>query len=94
MHGRQRLAVDTGVGDEDTLRDERLVLLLEVNVQLGTDKGHDSLLVSFGTDNQHLVAQVENSIAVRNAQLALVNQTRHHEVAVQEVVNLQQRLAL
>ena len=49
-------------------------------------------MVGFGTDYQHLVAQVEDGVAVGDAQLTVVNNARAHEVTVQEVVNLQQRL--
>ena len=94
VHGGQRLAVDFRIGNQDALGHQRLVLLLEVNVDLRTDEGHDGLVVSLGTDNEHLVAYVEYRLAVRNGQFAVVNNARYHEVAVQEVVYLQQGLAL
>ena len=88
MHRRERLTVDFRVGDEDTLGYQRLVLLFKVDVEFRTDKGRDGLLVSLCADDEHLVALMEDGVAVGNAQFALVYQTRHHEVAVQEVVHL------
>ena len=72
---RQRLAVHLRIGNQDALRYQWLVLLLKVNVQFRTDKCHDSLLVSLCTYYQHLVAQVENSVAVGNAQFSFMDQS-------------------
>ena len=94
MHGRERLAVDLRVGNENPFAGQRLVLLFEVDVDFRTYEGCDGLLVCLCTDDEHLVALVEDGITVRDAQFTLVNETGHHEVAVEEVVYLQQRLAL
>ena len=75
MQRCQRLAIDLGVGDEDALRYQRLVLLFEVDVELRPDKCHDSLLIGFGTHDEHLVSEVEDGIAVRDEQLTLMNQS-------------------
>ena len=88
------LTVYLRIGNNNTLRNHWLILLLEVDVELRSDKGSDSLLIGLGTNNQHLIAKVEDSIAVRDKQLTLVNQTRYYEVTIQEVVNLQQSLSL
>ena len=88
------LTVYLRIGNNNTLRYHWLILLLKVDVELRSDKGSDSLLIGLGTNKQHLVAKVENSIAVRDKQLTLVNQTRYYEVTIQEVVNLQQSLTL
>ena len=93
VHRGQCLTVDLRIGDQDTLRYEGLVLLFEVDVELRTDKGHDGLLVSLGTHDEHLVAHVEDGITVRDTQFTLMYQTRDDEVAVQEVMHLQQCLA-
>ena len=93
VHRGQRLAVDFRIGDEHPFADHRLVLLLEVDVDLGTDEGGDGFLVGFGADDEHLVAQVEDGVAVGNRQLALMYDARYHEVTVQEIVYLQQGLA-
>ena len=94
MHGRQRFTVHSRVGDEDTLRYQRLVLLFKVNVKFRTDESHDSLLVSLCTDDEHLVADMEDGVTVRDAEFALMDETRHDKVAVQEIMYLQQRLTL
>ena len=73
VHGHERLAVDAGIGDEDTLGDQRLVLLLEVDVDFWTDECHNGLVVSLGRDDEHLVAHVQHRIAVRDRQLAILH---------------------
>ena len=66
MHGGKGLAIDTGVGNQDTLGYQRLVRLFEVDVELRSDECHDGFLVSLGTDDQHLITQVEDSVTVRD----------------------------
>ena len=75
VHRGQRLAVHLRIGNENTLRHQGLVLLLKVDVELGTYKGHDSLLVGLSTDNEHLVADVEQRVAVGNTEFAIVDET-------------------
>ena len=88
MHLSERLAVDAGIGHKDALRHQRLILLLKVDVELRADESHNGLLVGFSTDDEHLVAQMEHGVAIRNRQLALMHKTGNHEVTVQEVVHL------
>ena len=75
VHRGQRLAVHLRIGNENTLRHQGLVLLLKVDVELGTYKGHDSLLVGLSTDYEHLVADVEQRVAVGNTEFAIVDET-------------------
>ena len=51
-------------------------------------------MVGFCTNNQHLVAYMELCITICNSDFAIVLNTRAYEVAIQEVVNLQDSLTL
>ena len=75
VHGCQRLTVDLRIGDEDTLGYQRLILLLEVDVDLWTNECHDGLVVGLGTYHQHLVAYVEYGVAVGDGEFAIVYDT-------------------
>ena len=75
VHRCKRLAIDLRVGDKDALGYQRLVLLLKVDVELRTDEGHDGLLISLGADHQHLVAYMEDGVAVGDADFTVVNET-------------------
>ena len=88
----QRLAVHRRTGHQHALAHQRLILLLPVYLNLRTDEGYDGLGIGFGTYHVELVAYVEDSVAVRKAHMSVVQNARAHEVAVQEVVYLHQRL--
>ena len=74
VHRGKCLAVDLWIGDKDALTCQRLVLLLEVDVEFRTDKGHNGFLISLSADNQHLVAHMEDGIAVGDTKLSLMNE--------------------
>ena len=74
VHGGKCLTVDLWIGDKDALTCQRLVLLLEVDVEFRTDEGHDSLLVSLSTNDKHLVAHMEDGIAVGDTKFSLMNE--------------------
>ena len=75
VHLSERFSVDAWVRHKDTFRNKRLVLLFKVDVEFWANKSHDGLLVGLGTYDEHLVAQMENGVAVGDGQLALVYQT-------------------
>ena len=88
VHGGQRLAVDFRIGDQYALRYQRLVLLFEIDINLWTDEGCNGFLISLGTDNKHLVSNVEYRLAVRDGQFSIVNDARYYKVTIQEIVDL------
>ena len=96
MHRGQRLTVDFGIGDEHALGNHGffLLLLFEVDVDNRADEGDDGLVVGLGTDDEHLVAQMELCVAVGNGDVTVMLDARTDEVAVQEFVNLQDSSAL
>ena len=96
MHRGQRLTVDFGIGDEHALGNHGffLLLLFEVDVDNRTDEGDDGLVVGLGTNDEHLVAQMELCVAVGNGDVTVMLDARTDEIAVQEFVNLKDGSAL
>ena len=90
MHRGQRLAVDFWIGDKHALGNHGffLLLLFEVDVDNRADEGDDGFVVGLGTDDEHLVAQMELCVAVGNGDVTVMLDARTDEVSVQEFVNL------
>ena len=95
VHLAQGLTVHRGIGNYNTLRHQRLLLIIlrERIVDSRADKRADSFSVVLGTHDIHLIIQIENSILVRNHDLAIVKQTRAHDITIEELGNLLQCLA-
>ena len=82
MQLAESLAVDLRIGDEYAFRHHRLVLFLPFYLDDRTYEGCNSFGVRLCAYYVELVANVEYGVAVRNADVSFVEETRAHEVAV------------
>ena len=88
VHLAQGLTVHLWSSNDDSLAHEVLNLVfltIPFSLYLRTDEGLDSLCVGFCTYHQELVAYLEGGLAVRNAHLALVEESGANDVTVQEL---------
>ena len=95
VHLAQRLTVHLRVRHQDALRHQRLVLVLGLPflLQLRTDEGLNGLSIGLGADDEHLVAKVQDSVAVGNLNAVFMQQAGAHDVAAQKLADLHQRAA-
>ena len=78
MHLAQSLTVHLRTCNDNAARHEVLNLIflaIPFGLYLRTDEGLDGFGVSLGAYNEQFVAHLEGSLAVRNAHLAIVEQS-------------------
>ena len=92
VHLAECLAVDGGIGDYDALADHGLVLFFPVDVGLRAKEGNQRLAVGFCRYDIENVANVKHRVAVGNAHVVVVQDSRADKVPVHEVVDLKHRL--
>ena len=93
VHLAQRFSVHRRVGHHNTLADEGLLLGFGVpgRVDFWADKRLNGLCIALGANDEHLVALREDGVARGNGHVAIVQQTRANDIAVEEARNLGQR---
>ena len=87
------LAIHFGLCNQNTARYHRSILLFPVYFNLRTNERNDSFGIIFGTNHKQLVADVENSITVRNAHMSVLKNTRTYKVTSHKVFHLKQGLS-
>ena len=75
VHLSEGFSIDAGIGDDNTLRHHRLILLLPVDLDDRANECHDGLPVSLSSDDAQLVANMEDSISIGNADMSLLKDT-------------------
>ena len=93
VEASQLLAIDFGLGDEDTAGNHRSVLLFPVYVYFFSDKGSHRFGIFFGTYDEELVSYVEYCFMIGDTDVPLVAYARTYKRASQKILYLEQGLS-